>query len=38
MDFLLIEWLNKPVWMWAGFLSLVLVLLAFDLGFLNRGE
>ena len=38
MDFLLVEWLNKPVWMWAGFLGIVFVLLAFDLGLLNRGE
>ena len=36
MDFLLAEWIGKPVWMWAGFLTIVLALLAFDLGILNR--
>jgi len=36
MEFLSAEWLGKPVWMWAGFVSVVLVLLAFDLGVLNR--
>ncbi|WP_207539112.1 TerC family protein [Sabulicella rubraurantiaca] len=36
MEFLLLEWVGKPVWMWAGFLSVVAALLAFDLGVLNR--
>ena len=36
MDFLLLEWVGKPVWMWAGFLAIVLLLLAFDLGVLGR--
>lgn len=30
--------LGQPVWMWAVFLSLVLVLLVLDLGVLNRGH
>jgi tellurite resistance protein TerC len=38
MEFLTAEWLDKPVWMWAGFLSVVLALLAFDLGVLNRKD
>ncbi len=36
MSFLVLEWLGKPIWMWAGFLSIVALLLAFDLGILNR--
>jgi tellurite resistance protein TerC len=32
------EWLGKPVWMWAGFLSIVIALLAFDLGVLNKKD
>lgn len=38
MDFLTVEWLDKPLWMWGGFLSVVLALLAFDLGVLNRKD
>ncbi len=30
--------LGQPVWMWLGFLALVITLLAFDLGVLNRGS
>ncbi|SEH62918.1 TerC/Alx family metal homeostasis membrane protein [Paracoccus alkenifer] len=30
--------LGQPLWMWAVFLTLVLVLLALDLGVLNRGR
>ncbi|WP_240602576.1 TerC family protein [Paracoccus endophyticus] len=29
--------LGQPVWMWTGFVTLVLALLALDLGVLNRG-
>ena len=36
MDFLFIEWLSKPAWMWLGFLAAVVVLLALDLGVLHR--
>lgn len=38
MEFLAIEWLGKPVWMWTGFIAIVLALLAFDLGVLNRDD
>lgn len=36
MDLLFETFLDKPVWMWAGFFSVVLMLLALDLGFFNR--
>ncbi len=36
--FLFADWLGKPAWMWLAFLSLVVVLLAFDLGVLHRKE
>ena len=36
MEPLAIEWLGKPVWMWLGFISIVITLLAFDLGVLHR--
>lgn len=36
MEFIALEWLGKPVWMWTGFVAIVLALLAFDLGVLNR--
>ena len=32
------DWLGKPAWMWLGFLALVAILLAFDLGILNRKQ
>ncbi|MBR0648187.1 TerC family protein [Roseomonas terrae] len=38
MEFLSAEWLDKPLWMWGGFLAIVLALLAFDLGVLNRKD
>ena len=38
MDFLLYEWLGKPVWMWLGFHALVAGLLAFDLGLLHKDK
>src|SRR4051812_38848235 len=38
IEFLAAEWLGKPVWMWTGFLGVVAVLLAFDLGVLNRRD
>jgi tellurite resistance protein TerC len=37
-SFLLAEWLDKPVWMWLAFLTLIIVLLAFDLGVLNKKD
>jgi tellurite resistance protein TerC len=36
MEFLILEWLGRPVWMWLGFLAIVAVLLALDLGVLHR--
>ncbi len=36
MDFLFIEWLTKPLWLWLSFIGLVILLLAFDLGVLHR--
>ena len=39
MEYLLAaEWIGKPVWMWAGFLGIVMALLAFDLGVLNKDD
>jgi tellurite resistance protein TerC len=38
MEFLVAEWIGKPAWMWAGFLGLVLALLAFDLGVLHKED
>ncbi|MEN9498683.1 MAG: hypothetical protein RIS83_502, partial [Pseudomonadota bacterium] len=38
MEFLTTELMGKPFWMWKGFLLIVLVLLAFDLGVLNRKD
>ena len=38
MDFLNVEWLSKPAWMWLGFFAIVGVLLAFDLGVLHRRQ
>ncbi len=26
-----VDWLGKPLWMWAGFLGLVIAILSFDL-------
>jgi tellurite resistance protein TerC len=36
MEFLLLDVLGKPAWMWVLFLGLVLALLTFDLGVLHR--
>ncbi|PZP39157.1 MAG: hypothetical protein DI585_05145, partial [Pseudomonas fluorescens] len=37
MDVLLLgTWLGKPIWMWVMFLTVVLVLMALDLGVLHR--
>lgn len=36
MDLLFTVFLGQPVWMWFGFIALVIVLLAFDLGVLHR--
>ncbi|WP_181700412.1 TerC family protein [Chthonobacter albigriseus] len=36
MEFLYLDFLGKPGWMWLAFVSVVLVLLVFDLGVLHR--
>ncbi|KPH04537.1 TerC family protein (plasmid) [Rhizobium acidisoli] len=36
ISFLFVEWLGKPLWMWAGFLGLVIAILSFDLGILHK--
>ena len=38
MDIFLLLFLGKPLWMWLLFLSLVVALLIFDLGVLNRQD
>jgi len=38
MDFLYLDFLGTPTWMWGVFLSLVLGLLALDLGVLHKGS
>ncbi|WP_237152511.1 TerC family protein [Oryzibacter oryziterrae] len=38
LTFLSLEWLGKPVWMWAAFMSVVATLLVLDLGVLNRKD
>jgi tellurite resistance protein TerC len=38
MDFLTLLFLGQPVWMWLGFLGIVVALLALDLGVLHRGD
>ena len=37
MEILFIPFLGTPLWMWAGFITLVMALLAFDLGILHKG-
>ena len=36
MEFFLLDFLGKPVWMWATFLGIVVAMLAFDLGVLHK--
>jgi tellurite resistance protein TerC len=38
MEFLLMDWLSKPVWMWLAFVGIVLALLLLDLGVLHRKQ
>lgn len=38
MEFLLLPILHKPLWMWLMFLALVIALLLFDLGVLNKDD
>ena len=37
-EFFFAEWLGKPIWMWTGFLSIVIALLAFDLGVWHKDD
>jgi len=38
LDFLFYEFLTKPLWLWFLFLAIVIALLAFDLGILNKTD
>jgi tellurite resistance protein TerC len=38
MDFLFYEFLSKPTWMWLGFLTIVVILMVFDLGVLHKED
>ncbi len=38
MEFLTLDWLGTPVWMWLAFMGLVTALLALDLGVLHRDQ
>ena len=38
MEILLAEWLGKPAWMWLAFMTVVVALLALDLGVLHRDQ
>ncbi|MFM9977792.1 MAG: TerC family protein [Sphingomonadaceae bacterium] len=38
MEFLMTEWLTKPLWIWLAFLAIVITLLALDLGVLHRKQ
>lgn len=37
MDFMMLDWLGTPVWLWLSFVALVIGLLAADLGLFHRG-
>lgn len=38
LEFFVADWLGTPVWFWAAFLSIVIILTAFDLGFLHKED
>jgi tellurite resistance protein TerC len=38
MEFLSVPWLGMPAWIWFSFIAVVLAILAFDLGVMNRGS
>jgi tellurite resistance protein TerC len=38
MEFLFLTFLAKPVWLWLMFLLIVITLMVFDLGVLNKGD
>lgn len=37
-EYLLADWLGTPIWFWAAFLAIVIILTAFDLGFLHKED
>ncbi len=37
-EFLAIEFMTKPVWMWLSFLAVVIAMLVFDLGIMHRKD
>ena len=37
-EFFMTDWLGTPVWFWAAFLAIVVVLTAFDLGVLHKED
>lgn len=38
MELLILIWLGKPLWMWLLFITIVIALLAFDLGILHKDD
>ncbi|GFM27332.1 TerC family protein [Novosphingobium sp. PY1] len=38
MEFLFASWLGTPAWFWLAFVAIVLLLTAFDLGFLHKED
>lgn len=38
MEFLFADWLGTPAWFWLAFLTIVVALTAFDLGFLHKED
>ncbi len=38
MEFLFLDWLGTPLWMWLSFLAIVVTLLVLDLGVLHRKQ
>ena len=38
LEFLLVDWLGKPLWMWLAFIGIVITLLTLDLGVLHRNN
>jgi tellurite resistance protein TerC len=38
MDFLFVEVISKPLWLWLMFLAIVVTLMIFDLGVLHKDD
>jgi tellurite resistance protein TerC len=38
MDFLFVELISKPLWLWLMFLAIVITLMIFDLGVLHKED